>query len=658
MQKIMSMLGLLALWLLPAGGAMAQFQTLTGLDALEAEIHHSPPRLIGVIGDDLWAGIEFDLNPEWKLYWRSPGEAGLPPKLNWQAASRNIQTARLEYPVPLRMELLGLTTIGYQDKVAFPIKLDPIDPAQPVRFAGHLDYLACAKICVPLRFDFDSDQTANIAAEESARLLAKARASLPLKQDQAAADDLPIKITGLSLRLNKDQAGKPARWQLTLDAHHALGWNNQADIFVETSAQGKWNGGVWQRPIIAFNKQNARFVTTIESALLEQAPQQIRITLTSGGKGVEAEYEAANIMDQPILEWQNSSVIFEYALIFAIALIGGLILNIMPCVLPVLSIKLLGVIKAQKARSNLIYSAAGIIASFWALGIVIAIFKRAGHQLGWGVQFQSPLFLSFMIAILLLFSANLLGLWHIRLPRRLANYAANKGVNENSKMGAFGTGIFATLLATPCSAPFLGTAVSFALAGSYFDLGFIFTGLGLGMAIPYFIFFAFPALIGLLPKPGRWLGFVKPIMAIPLILTAIWLGSIILTQLAFTQKHEDSSIEWQAFDPDQIDLLVEQGQTIFVHITADWCLTCQYNANFILENQIISAQFTDLNIVMMKGDWTSPNPEIADFLRKYNRYAIPFDALYAANMKTAYVFPELLSVNNVQAGLDKLGVKD
>lgn len=319
------------------------------------------------------------------------------------------------------------------------------------------------------------------------------------------------------------------------------------------------------------------------------------------------------------------------------ALLAGLILNIMPCVLPVLSLKVLSLVKqsgAEKrhARANFVASAAGVIFSFLLLAAGAAVLKASGETLGWGLHFQSPYFVGGLMVITTIFALSLFGFFHLRVP----SWISDKGANANNLVGNFVAGMLATLLGTACTAPVLVSAVGFALAGSTAQIFIIFGLMGVGMALPYLLFAARPQLAKFLPKPGRWMLWVKNLMALMLLATAAWLGSILYAQTSTAtveiEQAENSEINWQNFDEQEIFALVEQGKTVFVDITAKWCVSCHVNKLNVLQTKDIQEVLTQPDVVAMRGDMTRPSEALLQYIRKHDRTGIPFNAVYGPNV--------------------------
>ena len=404
-----------------------------------------------------------------------------------------------------------------------------------------------------------------------------------------------------------------------------------------------------------------------------------------------------------------------------LALFGGLILNVMPCVLPVLSLKVFGLVKAsglgrRQVVQGALATAAGILASFWALALAAAAARSAGAAVGWGVQFQRPGFVAFLAVVVVLFCLNLWGLFEIPLPQRLARLGG-AGPREGLA-GHFVSGLFATLMATPCSAPFLGTAVGFALARPAPQIFAIFTAVGLGMALPYLLLAAVPGAARLLPKPGAWMEGVRGFMGFLLAAAAVWLfyvlaaqvspervaavqlGILLLALFAWLRHRSQLDatgrpgglhrlaglgmaasvvgtllvagvlspgtpgprearaaaglISWEAFDRARAEQLASSGRLVFVDVTADWCFTCKVNERLILETPEVAAAFGEHGVVPMKADWTNRNDEIAAFLAEHGRSGIPFYLLYRPGQQP-HVFSELLTKNGLLEEVERNG---
>jgi suppressor for copper-sensitivity B len=401
------------------------------------------------------------------------------------------------------------------------------------------------------------------------------------------------------------------------------------------------------------------------------------------------------------------------AWILLLAMVGGLILNAMPCVLPVLSLKVFGLVKsATLGRSHLVVgslaTAGGILLSFWALAGLAVGAKAAGAAIGWGIQFQQPGFVTFLAVVIVLFSLNMWGLFEIPLPQSLAQLGG-AGAREGLA-GHFLSGLFATLMATPCSAPFLGTAIGFALGQSAATIFAIFTAIGLGLSLPYLLLAAFPGVGRILPKPGEWMMTFKGVMGFLLAAAAVWLFYVLANQVtsesvAFIQvavltlalfvwlhqhggpasfkrrfasvgivfaavgaialavqspavaaagSHTSTYHEWVAFDEAEAQRLASEQRLVFVDVTADWCVTCKAIERTVLETQEIADAFKKHDVVPMKADWTNRDDTITAFLARHGKAAVPFYVLYRPGQEP-YAFGEVVSKKALRAALDEAG---
>jgi thiol:disulfide interchange protein len=402
-----------------------------------------------------------------------------------------------------------------------------------------------------------------------------------------------------------------------------------------------------------------------------------------------------------------------------LGLLGGLVLNVMPCVLPVLSLKVFGLVRSAgngraEVTAGALATSAGILTSFWALAAAAIVARAAGAAVGWGVQFQRPGFVVFLALVIVLFCLNLWGLFEIPLPQRLARLGG-AGPREGLA-GHYASGLFASLMATPCSAPFLGTAIGFALAQKAPLILAIFTAVGVGMALPYLLLAVAPGTARLLPKPGAWMENVRGVMGFFLAAAAVWLlyvlaaqvsperlavveiglltlalfawlhhrgvsllpasatlrrlgaagmvvavlGTFFLAAGAETRSAQGTTakaaglIPWVTFDRTRAESLAAAGTPVFVDVTADWCFTCKVNERAILDTPEVAQAFTEHAVVPMRADWTNRNDEIGAFLAEHGRYGIPFYLLYLPGGE-AQVFSELPSKEGLVEAVRKVG---
>ena len=628
----------------------------------------------GVGSGELALGLHFRMKPGWKVYWRSPGAAGFPPRLDW-SGSVNLDAPAMRWPAPRRFAVLGFDTLGYLDEVVFPIAARA-EPGRPATIRLSVDYLTCDEICIPYSAQFALDLPAGGGAPTAhAPLIADYAARVPT----APPDAMVLGAVAL---------GSAGRQTLEVSLAGAF---STPDLFVEGP---DWAG--FGAPAVARTAGGAILKLPVETVAGEArglAGETLTFTLVDGAGAVE--WRAA-VLPGPVPETGWAVL----AGIAAAALLGGLILNLMPCVLPVLALKLMGAVGAGDrgaVRRRFLATAAGILVSFAILAGAVVAAKAAGQSVGWGLQFQSPVFLGAMAAVLVLFACNLWGVFSVSLPGRLADGALAATSGDSLRAHVL-TGMFATLLATPCTAPFVGTAVGFALARGAGEVALVFGAMGVGLASPYLAVAALPGLARALPRPGRWMGVLRAVLGLALAGTAAWLLSLLASQrgavvalalagalvllgvslwrargarwaagalvalvvvggpyLAPRQAPAaaSSAIAWQAFAPGEIPKLVAEGKTVFVDVTADWCLTCKVNARTVLEREEIALRLNDPSVVAMRADWTNPDPMIAAFLGRFGRAGIPFNVIHGPGAPAGHVLPELLTREAVILGLEK-----
>jgi suppressor for copper-sensitivity B len=637
-----------------------------------------------VVGDaaSLDLGLEFRLAPHWKIYWRSPGDAGFPPRLDWQG-SANLASAQLSWPAPQRFSVQGLETVGYTDHVVLPLTAGIAHPGQPVRLVAALSYLTCREICIPYETVLHLDLPAASAASGdsgNAALIARYQARVPGNGGGAG-----LALAGASL-----VSGAKPVLELRVDTRRPL---LAPDAFIE-GPQGVSFGAPHLAASDAPGQALLRLPAAGTPAALEGLiGKPLTVTLVDGERALEG-----HVTPQAAPPPADLGLLLA---ILPVALLGGFILNFMPCVLPVLSIKLLRVVEhggrsLGAIRRGFLASAAGVILSFLALAAVMIALKSAGIAVGWGLQFQQPPFLVFMAVLLTLFACNLWGFFEVPLPAWIGGLAARQSDN-GAVLGNVAAGAFATLLATPCSAPFLGTAIGFALAAGPVEILAVFLALGIGLAAPYLLVALLPRLAQGLPRPGRWMLVLRRLLGVALAITALWLISVLVSEtglraalavaallaaaaaalgllrpawprrlaataalllaflvpatLAAPPPVPAGDAFWRGFDRTAIDRLVGEGQIVFVDVTADWCLTCKVNKELVIDQPAVQQRLQRPGTVVMRADWTRPSTAIAAYLRSFGRYGIPFNAVYGPGLPQGKALPEILTPEQVLAAL-------
>ncbi len=531
----------LAVVMLPAAPALADASFW--MQGVQAEVRViSAFTATGETETTVPLGLEFQMNEGWHIYWRTPGEAGLPPQLD-HGPSLNVAETAFSWPVPTRDVTYGIETFVYKDRVVLPLDVSLQSPGEPLDLRGKIDFLICADVCIPdsVEVDFSLPGGPAEIAEGEAALLNSFETRIPA--DNSGGVGLRVETVAF------EPASDPDNPLLVgfLDTRLASVFEMTApDVFAEVP-----EGFSVREPVVTLSED--AMMAQVRSPVFREswAPTTLDtaaavITVADGIRGVElpsfrlldgfslSDSEGAagavgSAVAGPLapLDLSLTSVLG----ILVLAVIGGFILNFMPCVLPVLSLKMFSVVShggQADARIRLSFAATalGILVSFLALALAFAGLQLAGTSIGWGVQFTQPAFILVLLAVLVGFALNLFGLFEIPNIPGLGGL----GANQRGFLGDFTSGVLATLLATPCSAPFLGTAIGFALAAPVPVLVLIFLFVGVGLALPYFAVIAFPRLAAVMPKPGRWMLRLRQVLGLALVATAVWLTGVLLKQ--------------------------------------------------------------------------------------------------------------------------------
>ena len=581
------------------------------------------------VGDTgfLDAGLEFDLGPGWKVYWRSPGDAGLPPELDF-SPSDAVTGHKLSFPAPERFSILGLDSYGYEDNVILPLRLDLAGRGAggELALAGRLEGLVCKDICIPVEETLTLSLPRGDATPSShARRMARFKSQVPSAGTAAGVGIGNASINGDQLVLAFLRDGEPLP-------------RFAGDIFVEAPS-----GYGFAKP--RFRNGVAHItVSGKEAAGLANTP----LVVTATGRDF--------LLEQPITPGTGAlaqdGLTAGLLAVLGLAFLGGAILNVMPCVLPVLTLKLSSVLRHGGAargvvRRSFMVTASGVVASFLLLGLALLSARSAGAAVGWGVQFQQPAFLAVAAAAIALFGLVMLGLLHVPVPAFIQRGAP---AGKEGLWGDFASGALATLLATPCSAPFVGTAVAFALVAPAGVLMLVFLTMGAGLALPWLAVAASPRMVGFLPKPGPWLVRLRQVLAVGLFGTAVWLLTLLAGHFV---SIGGSDGRWERWQPGLAESLAAEGRVVFVDVTADWCITCQTNKALVTNTDRMASVFEADNVVLLKADWTRPDDAISEYLASFDRYGIPFNAVYGPGAPDGVTLPEILTVGAVVESLDR-----
>ncbi len=462
------------------GGAEMQARLISAIDSLDGR-------------DEITAGLEVKLAKGWKIYWRSPGDAGLPPELDF-SKTPSVLGHHLDFPAPKRFSILGFDSFGYADHVIYPLRLSITPQSQGMTIAAQFDGLVCKDVCIPLREILTlSLPKGQAAASEFARDIAQYMANVPRQSTAGGIALKAVYLDGDDLVLpfqHPDNQPITAPEDILIEA--ATGYAFALPKWQDNTARIAISG----KPAQDLSGQNIT-VTVVATGWLLETPAMIK--------------PAPAAMASSDASSNNGSISTGLFAIMAIAFLGGLILNVMPCVLPVISLKLgsvmgMGHQPLGQVRVSFLMTAAGVITSFMLLGAGLLALRQAGVAIGWGIQFQNPIFLGFAASAIALFGLVMLDVINLPVPQFIQTLGRGMGQGQKgpSYAGDFLSGALATLLATPCSAPFVGTAIAFALTATPHQMMVIFLAMGIGLAMPWLVIAAAPRLAVLLPKPGAW----------------------------------------------------------------------------------------------------------------------------------------------------------
>lgn len=645
-------------------------------------------------------GLQLKLADGWKVYWRSPGDAGQSMEIDWNG-STNIADVALRWPAPTRyVEAWGLEVFGYSHEVVLPLLVTREKPDQPSHLVLNARYSVCSDICVPYEETIEQDlpqpMTGNPANE----------AVIAPYLDRVAK---PNGAYGMMIEEAVRESEQGGKGVLRVTATSPDPRFSSPDLFIESVPGFRFPAPQLH---ITQNRRHVEFRIPYEINLAGQslADKSITVTLVNGKEAVEATMDVPQGFARST-DAEDESAPGLASLLFA-SILGGLILNLMPCVLPVLSLKILSLVKQQsvpmaRVRISFLVSALGILTSFMLLAFAVIVARETGIAVGWGFHFQEPSFLAVLAFVMVLFAGSMWEWMHIRLPSLVNTKLQSGHVRIRAAwLGDFAAGMFATLLATPCSAPFLGAAVGFALARGPQEILLIFMMLGVGLALPYLLGMLFPQIVRLMPRPGAWMVRIKHVLGVFLLGTAVWLVWVVMQQTSMAYgvllfgicglfmmllrvggrirplyrlffwwmfavlavwtaalphlverparaapAHPASQTLWQEFQPERIASLVKQGKVVLVEVSADWCLTCSANELFVLNTPEISAALSENDVVAMRADWTRRDEGIQSYLAGYGRYGVPFTIIYGPGSPDGKPLSELLSKEMILEGL-------
>jgi len=672
---------------------------------------HAPQGVVP--GQPVWVGLQIAHQPEWHTYWKNPGDSGLATRLTWTLPP-GVTAGDIAWPVPHKIRIGTLANYGFEGTLLLPVPLTISPDFQPGLLASglevklHAAWLVCRKECIPEEGDF----VLKLPVKSSTGLQAAAFDAALAAQPRDLAARSKVEVQGDGLRITV--ADLPAALR-----------GKTLELFPETpeitapaaNITQRWDGAVWS-------------ATAPLTAMRSQSPTEMPLVLaTAEGQGyrsvadVQGEWPrtVAAPTVSPALEAalranSANSVVSQipaapslsWAAALLGALLGGLILNLMPCVFPVLAIKLMGFAQLaghKKAHrvDGLAYTA-GTVLSFLALGGLMLGLRAAGAQLGWGFQLQSPAVVAGLAVLFTVVGLNLAGLFEFGqfVPSRIATLQA-----RNPAVNAFLSGVLAVAVASPCTAPFMGASLGLAVGLPMAQALPIFAVMGFGMALPYLLASLSPAVARLLPRPGAWMATFRQLMAFPMFATVAWLvwvlgqqsgingaGSLLVVLVALSavlwalglagrtrwvlatlsiaslagvisvtgsnviKDTPASNVvattdRWQPWEPGRVAQTLATGQPVMVDFTAAWCVTCQYNKKTTLSHPAVLADLEAKNVQLLRADWTRRDPAITAALGQLGRNGVPVYVLYKAG-SAPQILSEVLTVGDLRAAIARL----
>ena len=682
--------------------------TVVTTDQVRAELLAFAPDGVGP-GKQVWVGLQIAHQPEWHTYWKNSGDSGLPTVLEFKLPA-GIDPGEIAWPTPKKIPIGTLANYGYEGTVLLPVPLT-VAPS----FGGtQLDiklkaaWLVCKKECIPQEGDFalslpvKSSTGLQGAAFQAAFDASPKSLKTDASQIEVAGNAIKVSLTGLPVAL----IGK------------TLAFFPETGSVIEPAANWTqaWQGNVWTAQIPLSGQRTESPAVMPVVVALDKVAYRIEAPVKGEWPKVAAAAQVPPALEAALkanatsgaAPVQPSAAPMTFWLALLGALVGGMILNLMPCVFPVLAIKVVSFVKVKDQRTRvatgLAYTA-GVTLSFLALGALLLGLRAAGEQLGWGFQLQSPAVVASLAVLFTLLGLNLAGLFEFGrfLPSRVASLQA-----KNPTIDSFLSGVLATAIASPCTAPFMGASLGYAVGLPAVQALSVFAAIGLGMALPYLAASAVPAIANALPRPGAWMVTFKQLMAFPMFATVAWLvwvlgqqsgidgagallGLLVLLSLAIwsltlkgnarntiatfsiaacalfiwatgqniTKVQETNvaqaslSTGWQAWEPGRVDQLTATGQSVFVDFTAAWCVTCQYNKKTTLSHPDVLADIASKKVVLLRADWTRRDPAVTAALTQLGRTGVPVYVIYKPG-RAPVVLSEILSVEDVRSELAKL----
>jgi thiol:disulfide interchange protein len=634
-------------------------------------------------------------DPHWHTYWKYPGDSGLPSKLKLRIGAGQFVATELHWPTPEPLEVGGIYNVGYQGELWLLADLVvPSDAQDSVAVSAELSWLVCKEECIPGKGEFTWQlpvAAAEVVTEAHRELFAKARDALP-------------KAAPAQWRAGFAIDGAQVRFALRGDLS-IFGEASSVELFVGSDSLAAIKPAPVQVSAQMLSTERAKHEAFTE---VPKALELLWVMQTASGARVgfqtTAQQDAALTVSSTAADARTPAAAQSLSITLPLALLlaffGGLILNLMPCVLPVLSLKVMGLLEAGPTamRAHGLYYSVGVISSFLALGALLLSLRSAGFALGWGFQLQSPALVAGLSLLLFALALSMSGLVHFGYG--LAGLGQNLAdPTQGHARSAFFSGVLACVVASPCTAPMMGTALGYALVQPAWISLSVLATLGLGLAAPMLLLAAIPRLARYMPKPGAWMQKFKQALALPMYFSAIWLGWVLaqqrgidafalllvaavllalglvwLEQQRFSERlwgrrcallltlsaalplfyalqtpNAASAVEWQNYSAARLQSL-RGSKPVLVQMTAAWCVTCKLNERVAMSGSAFADSLSKKGVVALKGDWTHQDAAITSYLRSYGASGVPLVVLYARD-GTPEVLPQVLTPAIVEAAL-------
>ncbi|NQZ01497.1 MAG: thioredoxin family protein [Bdellovibrionales bacterium] len=553
-----------------------------------------------------WFGLKLELEPEWHSYWRNPGDSASAPIFDFDLPE-GVRLRKIHYPKPSRFAIGPLWSIGYGKEVIYLFEVEVeegLSQTDAYQVTLDAEWVVCKVECVPGLYKFEMPIT--YASESTATT--EYQKTFDLYRGQLPATEL------IDVSLSK----KSDHFLLKADP---IAFQDYQDVFAFH------NGKVSNAPAVRVGPGEFKFEeSNLKSK--DSKPDQFLVTYKN---------------DKPSAVLTVQQKQRSLLMMLGFAFLGGLILNLMPCVFPVLALKVYSLSKLASQQkttaivSQVVYTA-GVLVSFWILAGLIVGLRSFGSNLGWGFHLQSPWFVGFMLVLFVLMAFAFLG-W---MPVSFYRFSGmGQGLTEKKgHVGSFFTGVLAVVVASPCTAPFMGVAMGYALSQSTAVVLLIFTGIGLGLAFPFLLFAVAPGLTAMLPRPGAWMERLKKAMALPLLGTSLWLAWVLSLQL---QALEEGHGHYEKFTEARVESELKAGHPVFVNFTAAWCISCQVNEQVVFSSKEVQDFFSENKVIQLKADWTNRDERIGAVLKRYERAGVPLYLFYSEKNEGPEVLPEILT---------------